>query len=78
MTSLSPTAARSAAPTLTGGLLRLLGHGVTAVVDYIARRNAIKTLNELDDRALRDIGIERSRIDAAVRGISPDFGGRMM
>ena len=36
---------------------------------------AIQTLSELDDRALRDIGIERSRIESAVRGIiDPDFG----
>jgi uncharacterized protein YjiS (DUF1127 family) len=35
-------------------------------------------LSELDDRALRDIGIERSRIETAVRGmVDPGFG-RMM
>jgi uncharacterized protein YjiS (DUF1127 family) len=78
MTTLSPSAAQPVTSSLTASLFRGLGHGVSAVVDYFARRNAIKTLNELDDRALRDIGIERSRIDAAVRGISPDFGGRMM
>ena len=78
MTTLSQTAAQPAASSLTGGLFRLLGHGITAVVTWFARRQAIKTLNELDDRALRDIGIERSRIDSAVRGLGPDFGGRMM
>jgi len=72
------TISATAAPKLTGQLFRVFGHGITAVVTWFARRNAIKTLNELDDRALRDIGIERSRIDSAVRGISPDFGGRMM
>lgn len=78
MTTISPTAAQPAAPSLIGGLFRLLGTGVTAVVTHLARRQAIKTLNQLDDRALRDIGIERGRIDAAVRGLGPDFGGRMM
>jgi len=43
-----------------------------------ARRQAIQTLSELDDRALRDIGIERSRIESAVRGtVDPDFGRTM-
>ena len=45
------------------------------VVTYFVRREAIKTLRELDDRALRDIGIERSRIETAVRGVvDPEFG----
>ena len=35
---------------------------------YVARRSAIITLHELDDRALRDIGIARSQIEAAVHG----------
>jgi uncharacterized protein YjiS (DUF1127 family) len=43
---------------------------------YFARRSAIKHLHELNDRALRDIGIERSQIKAAVRDfiIDPDRG----
>jgi uncharacterized protein YjiS (DUF1127 family) len=32
------------------------------------RRAAIKSLNELDDRALRDIGLLRCHIEDAVRG----------
>ena len=57
------------------GFFRLLGSWVNGVVTYLARRQAIQTLSELDDRALRDIGIERSRIKSAVRGvIDPDFG----
>ena len=53
----------------------MLGSWVNGIVTYLARRHAIKTLSELDDRALRDIGIERSRIESAVRGIvDPEFG----
>jgi uncharacterized protein YjiS (DUF1127 family) len=39
-----------------------------ALAGYFVRRTAIATLRELDDRALRDIGIARSQIDAAVHG----------
>ena len=52
----------------------------TACCDGIARhfvrRTAIATLREFDDRALRDIGIARSQIEAAVHGFItlPDQG----
>jgi uncharacterized protein YjiS (DUF1127 family) len=36
--------------------------------DRLERRSAVKTLGELDDRALRDIGITRSQIEDAVYG----------
>jgi uncharacterized protein YjiS (DUF1127 family) len=36
---------------------------------YVVRRSAIATLHELDDRALRDIGIARSQVEAAVHGL---------
>jgi uncharacterized protein YjiS (DUF1127 family) len=39
-----------------------------AVSGYFVRRSAIATLRELDDRALRDIGIVRSQIEPAVHG----------
>jgi uncharacterized protein YjiS (DUF1127 family) len=42
-----------------------------AVTGYVVRRSAIVTLRELDDRALRDIGIARSQIEAAVDGLIP-------
>ena len=38
---------------------------------YVVRRSAIATLRELDDRALSDIGIARSQIEAAVHGLIP-------
>ncbi len=45
---------------------------------YVIRRSAIATLHELDDRALRDIGIARSQIEAAVHGlVAPSERGRM-
>jgi uncharacterized protein YjiS (DUF1127 family) len=62
-------------PKRSGGFFRVLGSWVNGIVTYLARRQAIQTLSELDDRALRDIGIDRSRIESAVRGtIDPDFG----
>jgi uncharacterized protein YjiS (DUF1127 family) len=42
-----------------------------AVAGYLVRRSAITTLGELDDRALRDIGISRSQIEGAVHGLTP-------
>ena len=75
MTTIYSTAGQSAPQSFAGGFFRLLGSWVNGIVTYLARRQAIQTLNELDDRALRDIGIERSRIESAVRGtINPDFG----
>jgi uncharacterized protein YjiS (DUF1127 family) len=40
-----------------------------ALSGYFVRRTAITTLRELDDRALRDIRIARSQIEAAVHGL---------
>jgi len=47
-----------------------------AMSGYVVRRSAIATLRELDDSALRDIGIARSQIEAAVQGLInlPDQG----
>jgi uncharacterized protein YjiS (DUF1127 family) len=42
-----------------------------AVAGYVVRRSAVTTLHELDDRALADIGISRSQIEAAVQGVIP-------
>ncbi|WP_024518651.1 DUF1127 domain-containing protein [Bradyrhizobium sp. Tv2a-2] len=51
-----------------GGFSRLLNAGRDGIAGYFFRRSAIANLGELDDRALRDIGLERSRIKAAVYG----------
>ena len=75
MTTISSTAGQPASRNLPGGFFRALGSWVNAIVTYFAHREAIKTLSELDDRALRDIGIERSQIESAVHGIvDPEFG----
>jgi uncharacterized protein YjiS (DUF1127 family) len=75
MTTISRTAGQPAISSAMGGFFRLLGKWVDGIVSHLARRQAIQTLRELDDRALRDIGIERSRIESAVRGaVDPDFG----
>ncbi|MEH2518874.1 uncharacterized protein YjiS (DUF1127 family) [Bradyrhizobium sp. AZCC 1610] len=75
MTTIYSTAGQPAPQSLAGGVFRVLGGWVNGIVTYFAHRHAIQTLSELDDRALRDIGIERSRIESAVRGtVDPDFG----
>ena len=47
-----------------------------AIALYFARRAAIKSLRELDDRALWDIGLLRCQIEPAVNGFmtAPDRG----
>ena len=39
------------------------------LVGHFVLRAAIETLRELDDRALRDIGLDRTKIEAAVAGL---------
>lgn len=68
MTMISSAASQPASQSSPAGLARLLGSWATGFVTYWARREAIKVLSELDDRALRDIGIARSQIEAAVGG----------
>jgi uncharacterized protein YjiS (DUF1127 family) len=68
MSMLSSAAGRPAKPGSSGGLVRWIGAAVHGLLGYLERRAAIKTLRELDDRALRDIGISRCQIEAAVGG----------
>ncbi|MET4390518.1 uncharacterized protein YjiS (DUF1127 family) [Bradyrhizobium sp. F1.4.3] len=68
MTTISQTSGRSLRPTSSGGFFRALAISASALFDRLERRSAVKTLNELDDRALRDIGITRSQIEDAVYG----------
>jgi len=50
-------------------LSRRLSAGWEGIARYFFRCSAVISLNELDDRALRDIGLERSQIEAAVYGL---------
>ena len=70
MTMMSQAAAQAAIPTAAGGLIRRAGIWVHALVTYWDRRAAIKALHELDDHGLRDIGLARCHIEAAVRGVA--------
>ena len=72
VTTARPTAAKRP------GRIELFVAAWDVVAGYVVRRTAIATLRELDDRALRDIGIARSQIEAAVQGLVPLRGqGRM-
>ena len=69
MTAISTSAAGlPVRPSALGRLLRLIRHWGDAIATYWMRREAIKTLSELDDRALRDIGIARCHIEAVATG----------
>ena len=48
---------------------RLLAGGCERFAGYLGRRAAIACLHDLDDRALRDIGIRRFQIEAAIDGL---------
>lgn len=75
MTTISQSPAQPAIPNLWGGFVRWIGVRAHAVAAYWARRAAIKALLERDDRELRDIGLVRSQIEAAVGGaFNPDMG----
>lgn len=48
---------------------RLLVSACERLAGHLGRRTAIACLHDLDDRALRDIGIRRFQIEAAVDGL---------
>ena len=77
MTTISQSPAQPSTPNLWGGLVRWIGISAHAVAVNWERRAAIKTLLERDDRELRDIGIVRSQIEAAVGGVFNPQMGRM-
>ena len=75
MTTISQSPAQPLIPQLWGGFVRWIDAGADAVVAYLERRAAIRILLERDDRELRDIGLVRSQIEAAVGGaFNPDMG----
>ena len=68
MTTISQSAAQPSIPSLSGGFVRWIGAGARAAAAYWERRAAIRALLERDDRELRDIGLLRSQVEAAVGG----------
>jgi uncharacterized protein YjiS (DUF1127 family) len=50
----------------SGGFLRLFNASCEGIAGFFFRRSTIASLSEFDDRALRDIGLERSEIEAEV------------
>jgi uncharacterized protein YjiS (DUF1127 family) len=74
MTTTFQNTALPAAHSPLDGLVRRLAMWACALVTYLERRAAIKTLRELDDRLLRDIGLQRCDIEPAARGgFHPDI-----
>jgi uncharacterized protein YjiS (DUF1127 family) len=65
----SPTAVRPATPGVLGRFVRRIGSWLRAVAADWDRQAAMKALHQLDDRALRDIGISRGQIERAVHGL---------
>ncbi|MDO9294855.1 DUF1127 domain-containing protein [Bradyrhizobium sp.] len=75
MTMISSAGTQPAISVQSGGWVRWIGRGAVALAGYLERRAAIRALLERDDRELRDIGLVRSQIEAAVGGaFNPDMG----
>jgi uncharacterized protein YjiS (DUF1127 family) len=77
MSSISHSPAQPSLPQVWGGAVRRIGIWAHAVVAYWERRAAVKLLSERDDRELRDIGLVRGQIEAAVFGTFNPHRGRM-
>ncbi|MHB8267688.1 DUF1127 domain-containing protein [Bradyrhizobium sp.] len=77
MSAMLSTLFRPAVTVRPGRYVRRLFHAWAAdIADYYARRAALKRLRECNDRELRDIGLARGQIEAAVYGFisRPDRG----
>ena len=68
--------AETAPATAFGGLTRMLANMANALAAYWVRREAIKALQAMNDRELRDIGLTPSHFEGAVIGgvADPEFG----
>jgi len=71
MSAILATIARPEVMKGDGAFSRLLSACWDGIAGYLYRRAAIATLRGLDDHVLRDIGLERPQIRAAVRRFIP-------
>jgi uncharacterized protein YjiS (DUF1127 family) len=69
MTATLSTILRPAGTKSPAANLRIFTACWQGIARYFIHRAAIAHLRELDDDALRDIGLVRSKIEAAVRGV---------
>jgi uncharacterized protein YjiS (DUF1127 family) len=69
MTAIHSTATQRSASGVWSGIVRSIGIWANRLAAYWGRRAAIKSLHELDDRALRDIGLVRDQIETAIHEI---------
>ena len=79
MTALLSMIARPVVSNTPSASFRLLSACRDGVARYFVRRAAITRLREFDDCELRDIGLARSQIEQAVRGLGttlPDLPRR--
>ncbi|CAD5293586.1 conserved hypothetical protein [Bosea sp. 62] len=74
MSAVLPAIVRPVVAKRSEASLHLPGVLLQAIARYFARRAAIDHLYELDEPALKDIGLARSEIEAAVRGRIPRAG----
>ena len=68
MSATLSTLVRPARTKSSGANLWILNACWEGIARYFVRRAAMESLRELDDHALRDIGLARSQIEAAVHG----------
>lgn len=69
MSALLSIIVRPAVSMRPGAFARRLSAACHRIAGYFDRRAAIATLREFDDGALQDIGLARSQIESAVRGL---------
>jgi uncharacterized protein YjiS (DUF1127 family) len=65
MDTISSAAAQLSASSGLRGFIRWIGICADRLDAYLARRDGIKALREMDDRQLRDIGLTRCDIEGA-------------
>lgn len=74
MSTLSRTSKEAAGAGAWSGMARRASSWPSALLNHWHRRATIKTLRELDDHTLRDIGLTRGLIEDVVTGkANPDL-----